>query len=91
MRIIGQAYDAQGIHDARRRVFHYFKKAYRLHQMKYVSKASMQIITEANAYRLLFEVVWPLSRVWHLENIGTDEGRFAWLVELEEKFPPPEE
>jgi uncharacterized membrane protein YeiB len=42
---------------ARRRVLHFFKKAYQLYEIGYLSKKSMSIITDLSGYRLLFDVV----------------------------------
>ena len=82
-------HEGERLADARRMVHWYFKKAHRLYEMDYLTKKSMQVITEANGYRLLFEIVWPLTRVQHLAVMGrTDEKRFKWLADLKRDFPP---
>lgn len=69
----------------RRKVHYYFKKAYRLYERGFLSRASLELIVDVNAYSLLYEAVEPLSR--NAMPGKADESKFAWFAELKKLVP----
>ena len=81
--------------DARRKVLWYFKKAHLLYKHGFLPKKLMKIITNTNGYPLLFDLVWPITKVRHLAEIGEKKEdiakelkRFDWFREMQTNFPP---
>ena len=60
--------------EQRRRVHYYFKRAYRLHEHGFLSVRSLELIIDSNGYRLLFDVVKPLSLA--VNPLDSDLSRF---------------
>ena len=86
---LNQNYHNLNMDDSRRRVFNFFKKAYRLYEIKYLSKEALKIITDFNGYPLLLDTVWPLTRAHHFATIDPpDAAKFQWLEALESRFTP---
>ena len=73
--------------DHRRKLHYYFKRAYILYERGLLSRQSLEIITDANGYRLLFDVVKPLSLA--VNPPGSDLSRFDWFDKLREIRKPP--
>ena len=73
--------------EQRRRVHHYFKRAYRLYEHGFLSAKSLELITDANGYRLLFDVVKPLSLA--VNPPDSDISRFDWYDRQREIREPP--
>ena len=86
---------------ARRHVFNFYRRAWRLHENGYLGKKALSIIAEPKGVELLFDVAHPITRAVHLINVHrkklqsfrADLGMFGWLKEFGkfvEKNEPPE-
>ena len=58
---------------------------------KFLREDAMRIVTRTNGYPLLFDVVWPLSRVRHFAKVGNPSAaRFVWFEKMRRTFPVEE-
>ena len=85
---------------ARRHVYNFYKRAWRLHENGYLGKKALSIIADTNGVELLFDVAHPLTRATHLnifhkdnlQRFRDDLARFDWLGGfskfVEENVPP---
>lgn len=85
---------------ARRHVYNFYKRAWRLHENGYLGKKALSIIADTNGVELLFDVAHPLTRATHLNIVHKDNlqrfrkdlTRFDWLGGfskfVKENLPP---
>ena len=73
---------------ARRKVHHYFKKCYRFYEHGLLSKDTLGLIVDVHGYKLLFDVVKPLSEA--VTPPRADPESDGWFDRLREICPPPE-
>lgn len=73
------------IHPQRRRIHHYFRKAFHLYEGDLLSFKSLQIVVGVYGYDLLFDVAEPVAVAAKLP--GTATGRVDWVQRLEQLIP----
>ncbi len=83
-------YEDDGSDSARRKLHWYYLRAYDLHKKGFLKTKSMQIIVRPTGYGLLFDVVWPITKMRHFAEIGENEELFEWYRDLRKNFPPRE-
>lgn len=70
----------------RRRLQHYFRRAFKLYKGKLLSIKSLRTVLDVAGYILLFKVAEPLARRAPLT--GADEEIVGWIAELRILVPP---
>lgn len=71
----------------RRLASHYFGRAYRLHKGGYLSLSSLEIVCDVAGYRLLYDVIEPLTQ--NLKKSIRVESSDDWIQDLRKLVPPP--